>query len=127
MLVLRITTLSMKLSGVFLAICISLSFSVVAQPVWSPAKRAELEMEWMRDSLHLTAAQEKKVNPVATNFQKQMDAASGAEKKQQELMRKKDAAMRRILNREQYKLYYRREQEIRSRPKPDRGGKHQAY
>ncbi len=84
-------------------------------------------MEWMRDSLHLEPAQEKKVRPISIDFQKQMDLASGSEQKQHELMRKKDAAMKHILNHEQYKLYYRREQEIRARPKPDRGGKHQAY
>ena len=84
-------------------------------------------MEWMRDSLHLTPVQEKKAGSVVLNFQKQMDGASGSEKKQHELMRKKDVVMQRILNPEQYKLYYRREQEIRSRPKPNHTGKHQAY
>ncbi len=117
----------MKRIGILLAVCIWLSLSGYAQPVWSPEKRAQMELEWMRDSLRLTPVQEKKARPVSVNFQKQMDGADGAEKKQQDLMRKKDAAMKRILNGEQYKLYYRREQEIRSRPKPDRSGKRQAY
>ena len=117
----------MKLSGSLLAICLWFSFSAAAQPVWSPQKRAQIEMEWMRDSLHLTPVQEKKAGSVVLNFQKQMDGASGSEKKQHELMRKKDVVMQRILNPEQYKLYYRREQEIRSRPKPNHTGKHQAY
>ncbi len=117
----------MKLGGFFLIACLWFSFSGMAQPVWSPGKRADMEMEWMRDSLHVTPAQEKRISPTTANFQKQMDETNGSAKKQNELMRKKDATMRHILNREQYKLYYRREQEIRSRPKPNRGGGRQAY
>ena len=117
----------MKLRGLLLVVCSWFSFPVAAQPVWSPEKRAEMEMEWMRDSLRLTPTQAKKAHPVSLNYQKKMAETGGSKTKQHDLMQKKDGAMKHILNPEQYKVYYRREEEIRSRPEPSHSGKRQAY
>ena len=117
----------MKLSGCLVVLFLFCSLAVMAQPVWSPGKRSEMEMEWMRDSLHITPRQEQKAAPVSLHFQEQMDKSNGAEKTQHDLMRKKDAAMKSVLNREQYKKYYRREKEIRLRPKVKPDPRHQAY
>ncbi len=101
--------------------------SVIAQPVWSPGKRSEMEMQWMRDSLHITTPQAQKASQVSLHFQEQMDNAAGSDKRQHVLMQKKDAAMKSILTKVQYKKYYRREKEIRSRPKQTTDNRHKAY
>ena len=112
--------LQMKLRYLLLILCASASITSFAQPVWSPQKRSEMEMEWMRDSLHLTPAQQQKASPVSLRFQQQLDNAHGSSKKEQAAMKKKDAAMRSIFTSAQYKKYYRREKQIRALPKPDR-------
>ena len=81
----------------------------------------------MQDSLHLTTEQMQKVNPVLLNYQKNIDLSGNAVKKNKALMQHKDAEMKTILNKEQYKKYYRREKQIRAIPKPNHSGPHQPY
>ena len=98
-----------------------------AQPVRSPKARADADARWMHDSLHLSSQQFSKVQPVLLNYQQQMDESSNDAKKQSTLMAKKDADIKPILNRWQYKVYYRREEQIRALPKRDPGARHQPY
>ena len=86
-----------------------------------------MEMEWMRDSLKITPAQERKAGPVSLKYQRQKDDAHGSVKKEQAAMKKKDAALKTILTPGQYKVYYRREKQIRALPKRKHNGQHQAY
>jgi len=86
-----------------------------------------MEMEWMRDSLHLTPAQVPRATVVSGNYQQQMDNAHGSTKKERAAMKRKDAAMKKILTSAQYKKYYRREKQIRALPKPNHTGQRQAY
>ena len=117
----------MKPHNLLFIILLLYSATSFAQPAWSPARRSEMEMGWLRDSLHLTPAQEAKAGPVTITYQQQMDNAHGSPKKERAAMKKKDAAMKSILTASQYKTYYRRERKIRSLPKPDRTGQHRAY
>ena len=117
----------MKLHTSLLILFLLCSIASFAQPVWSPQVRATREARWMQDSLHLTAEQLQKANPILLNYQQQMDKNSGDDKKQHQLMKGKDAALKAILDKEQFKKYYRREEQIRALPKPNRSGPHQAY
>jgi len=81
----------------------------------------------MQDSLHLTTEQMQKVSPVLLNYQQKVDLSGNAVKKNKALMQHKDAEMKAILNKEQYKKYYRRENQIRALPKPNHSGLHQPY
>ncbi len=89
-----------------------------AQPVWSPAVRSEREMQWMKDSLHLTKLQVEKITPISLDYQRNMDKAAQPDyatrgKRQHPLMRQKDAEMKAILTKKQFDKYYRRELLIR--------------
>ena len=103
------------------------TFASNAQPVRSPKARATAESQWMQDSLHTTAAQMEKINPILLNYQQQMDQNYGNDKKQKDLMQEKDSSLKGILSKEQYKIYYRREEQIRALPKRNHTGPHQPY
>ena len=127
MLILLLHINIMKPGNFLLVLILVCSVAVSAQPVWSPQVRAKKDAEWMHDSLHMTPAQMEKANPILLNYQQEMDQTGGSAVKSHELMKKKDAAMKSILNKEQYKKYYRREKQIRAIPKPNYKGPHQPY
>jgi len=106
-----------------------LLFSVVshAQPVHSPKARAEAETQWMQDSLHLSSSQLSKVQPILLSYQQQIDLNSSDSNRQHALMSEKDHDLKAILDKKQYKIYYRREKQIRALPKRDPNARHQAY
>ena len=90
------------------------SFVAMGQPVMSPERRAELETEWMRDSLHATPAQVKKIAIITVNYQQEIDKLiSKTGKLAQKLWAKKDAELKKTLNKMQYQRYYKRELQIR--------------
>lgn len=112
-----------------LLLCSSVSF---AQPRWSPGVRAERETQWMRDSLHLPEDKLEKVSEISLTYNRRMDSVNDIggkikEKSQQKLMRKKDADIKALLNKEQYQKYYKREQMIRQREKIQYKGRYQPY
>ena len=117
----------MKLYRLLPAMFVLFSFASYAQPVWSPGKRAEMEEQWMQDSLHITPAQLQKISPVVLRYQQEKDKAKDSDKRQQQLIREKDKAVKAILDKDQYKLYYRREKRIRAMPKRVYTGGHQPY
>ena len=70
----------------------------------------------MQDSVHINADLASKINSISLTYQQQMDKAAempDKNKKQDKLMHKKDAAFKKILNKEQYQRYYKRESMIR--------------
>ncbi len=110
----------MKLISTTVFLFLFWSFASVAQPAFSPEVRSERDLQWMKDSLHITPAQAEKLNHINLNFERNMDKANDPpdnrlkEKKQKQLMRKKDADIKVILNNERlYQTYYRREKEKR--------------
>ena len=110
-----------------LVVCLFCTMISFAQPVWSTGKRSEMEMGWLRDSLHLTPTQAQKAGSVSLTYQEQMDKAHGSAKKEKAAMKKKDSGMKSILTTEQFKAYYRREKQIRALPRPKNNGIHQPY
>ncbi len=106
----------MKLSQlILLLLCTAMSY---AQPRFSPEVRAENEARWMRDSLKLPAAKVKKAGRISLVYNRRMDSVNSLqqddkEKMKQELMRKKDADIKRLLTKLQYQKYYRRESALR--------------
>lgn len=90
-----------------------------AQPRMSPGLRADRETEWMRDSLHISNEQAKKVNAISLKYNEEMDKFGALPpkqkaKKQKPLMSRKDADIKNVLcNEAHYKMYMRREKEIR--------------
>jgi len=106
----------MKLSQlIILLLCASEAYS---QPRWSPEVRAENEARWMRDSLKLPGAKVKKAGSISLIYNRRMDSVNSLqqedkEKMKQELMRKKDADIKRLLTKLQYQKYYRRETSLR--------------
>ncbi len=110
--------------GYLLVIFLFSTFLSFAQPVYSPERRAELETEWMRDSLNATPAQVKKISRIALDYQRNIDKVinkSGTVAKK--LWAKKDAQLKTILNKKQFQRYYTREKRIRelAKIKPIRG------
>jgi len=101
--------------------------SSYAQPVRSPKARADAEAHWMHDSVHLTPAQMSKIQPILLNYQQQMDNSGKDDKKQHALMAGKDRDIKKILDQRQYKIYYRREEQIRALPKRDPNARRQPY
>ena len=117
----------MRLNQFLLFILLFCTLASNAQPVWSPKVRATREAQWMQDSLHITTGQLEKAKPILLTYQQKMDQNNGNDKKQKELMHEKDRSLKDILDKEQYKKYYRREQQIRSLPKRPLSGPHQPY
>ena len=108
--------LKMKPFVVVLFALLLLGFASYAQPRWSPEVRSQREIQWMQDSLHITAAQLNRINGISLSYQQDMDNAAavpGKIKKQASLMRNKDAKMKTILNKKQYSRYFKREQLLR--------------
>ena len=89
------------------------SYASVAQPVWSPEVRADRENKWMQDSLQLSGEKLARAHDISLNYYRQLDRFSNNEKLQEKVMKKKDANMKPMLNKEQYQTYYRREKEQR--------------
>jgi hypothetical protein len=81
----------------------------------------------MQDSLHISPEQLEKVKPVLLNYQLAMDSSYGDDKKQAQVMKEEDRSLKSILDKEQFKKYYRREEQVRSLPKRPRSGPHQPY
>ena len=112
----------MKLSTIFILSLLFLSFASDAQPMYSPQVRAERETKWMHDSLHLPEKKLAKVEQISLVYHQTMDsvndhAGKSKEKIKQSLMRKKDADIKALLSKEQYRRYYKREQLIRKQSK----------
>jgi hypothetical protein len=112
----------MKLSTIFLFALLLSSAISVGQPRYSPQVRAERETTWMRDSLHLPENKLVKVMNISLTYNRAMDsvndhAGRNKDKIQQKLMHKKDADFKALLNKEQYKRYYKREELIRKQEK----------
>jgi len=96
--------------------------AALAQPRWSPEVRAKRETQWMVNTLHLSPDRVNKISEISMEYYRQMDIANklpGKQKdtKQKQLMRKKDADMKSLLDKEQYQQYYSREMELRRRDK----------
>ena len=92
------------------------SLGVIAQPRYSPEVRSEREIKWMQDSIHVSPTQLEKIKSISLKYQQEMDKAAdqpNKKKNQEKLMQKKDAQMRRLLNKPQYNRYIRREEMIR--------------
>jgi len=107
-----------SLASGLLGLLLLCSMGLHAQPRYSPQVRSDREVHWMQDSLHISDAQLKKITAISLPYQQQMDAAANdpaKKKKQARLMRKKDVAMKSILDEEQYRRYIAREAEIRRR------------
>lgn len=99
------------------------SLESFAQPAWSPEVRSEREMQWMKDSLHISDKQYKKISAISLGYQQEMDKAAlpannrTKDKTQKKLMQKKDSELKSLLTNAQYQKYYRREKQIRQQAK----------
>ena len=114
-------------SAHFILAILLFTITSYAQPVHSPKYRADAETQWMQDSLHLSAEQLTKVKPIVLYYQQHMDQNSSDTKRQHALMSLKDRDLKAILDKKQYKIYYRREKQIRALPKRDPNARHQPY
>ena len=106
----------MKLTNCILVLLFLLPFAAFAQPRYSPEVRSKKEMQWLQDSVHINADQANKINGISLTYQQQMDKAAELPdkiKKQDKLSKKKDAALKKILTKDQYQRYYKREAMIR--------------
>jgi hypothetical protein len=117
-----------KLPLLLLLVC--LWSTTLAQPLYSPGERARRDKEWVTDSLHVTPEQAEKIYNISLDYNQKKDVAAQNPKQKQKkwalLMRKKDAAVKSVLNNEeQYKKYMRREKEIRRRESIIYKGPHQ--
>jgi len=93
-----------------------------AQPRFSPQVRAEREVKWMQDSLHLSESKLHNIMAISLTYNNAMDsiaehAGKNKDKAQAKLMKKKDAQIKALLTKQQYQRYYRREQMIRMQDK----------
>jgi len=100
--------------SLFALIITSLSLGAAttfAQPVYSPEKRAKLEVQWLQDSLGITPQQATKAGSISLTYNRQMDKAAdmkeaAAKKSRQKVIRqKKNIAMKALLTDEQYQHY----------------------
>ena len=120
----------MRLTSGILFLLAFCSVTAFAQPRYSPAVRAEREAQWMSDSLHITPDQSKKVEVVSLSYNQEMDKTvelkgKKKDKARERIMNKKDAGMKAILTKQQYKIYYSREKQGRKAQKPEPKGPHQ--
>ena len=95
-------------------------FAAHAQPRWSPGVRSQREIKWMQEALHITPGQLSRISGISLGYQQEMDKAAASpdrSKKQARLMRQKDSGLKAILDKEQYREYYKREQAIRKQDK----------
>jgi Spy/CpxP family protein refolding chaperone len=86
-----------------------------AQPRYSPGVRAKREIQWMQDTLHLTQEQANKITAISIDYERNMDKASHSPEKskiQNMLVRKKNKAIKPVLNDDQYQKYLEREKMI---------------
>lgn len=103
---------------VLLLLLTGASLITFAQPVYSPAERARRDKQWVTDSLHLSQQQAEKFYGISLDYNQKMDSAAQnpktKKKKQQQLMARKDAKVKALLNDHAlYQRYMRREKEIR--------------
>ena len=106
----------MKLSKYILVLLFLMPFTSFAQPRYSPEVRSKKEIQWLQDSVHITADQTSKISGISLTYQQQMDKAAELPdkiKKQDKLSKKKDAAYKKILTKDQYQRYFKRESMIR--------------
>ena len=117
----------MKLKSGVVFLFLFCSIISYAQPRWSPEVRAKRESQWMQDSLRLNPEQVNKITTINLDFQRNMDKAANTPEKnktQKQLMRKKNEAMKAILNKEQYPKYLKREKQIRKQEQIQYKGPH---
>lgn len=95
-----------------------------AQPRYSPEKRAEKEVKWIHDSLHVSDVKLKKIKDILLAYNRKADSINDAggkykERNQQKLRKKKNTDIRSLLTKEQYSRYYKREQLVLAREVKD--------
>jgi hypothetical protein len=105
-----------QLTIIFFALLFSISSN--AQPRWSPEVRAERETQWLKDSASISPEQSAKIHKISLTYHQKMDKVAELRsktkaKQKAALMRKKDADMKKILTKEQYRKYYRQEKKLR--------------
>ena len=84
----------------------------------------------MQDSLRITPDQLGRIGKLSLNYQRRMDKSADLPdktKKQSRLMQKKDAEMKAILDKVQYRKYFNREQLIRKQDTITYKGTHQPF
>ena len=120
----------MNIKFFILCCLLGLSYQSFAQPVYSPEVRAKNEVSWMKDSLALPQDKLDKISKISLDYNQNMDKASelpGKAKAQQKLMKKKDAAIKVLLDKTQYQKYCKKEKMIRDRGKIIYKGNRQPY
>ncbi len=120
----------MKLKILIVSCLLITSFSAMAQPRYSPEVRAKNEVSWMKDSLALSKEKLDKISKISLDYNLNMDKASdlpGKDKAQQKLMKKKDAAIKSLLNKTQYQKYCKKEKMMRDSEKVIYKGNRQPY
>ncbi len=116
-----LTTINNRLKSVLKFSCIIAviflsALTSFAQPRWSPEVRSNREIQWLKDSLHITDAQLNKISSISLTYQQEMDKAANLpdkKKRQAKLIKQKDAQMKAILDHSQYFRYFKREELIR--------------
>jgi hypothetical protein len=110
-----------------IALCVFLisAHVAVAQPVWSPEVRAQRENKWMSDNMHLSHEKLRRAYGISLDYYRQLDKYVNNQKMQETVMHKKDAEMKPLLTKEQYRQYYQREEDLRQKMKVKYTGPHQ--
>ncbi len=122
----------MKLRTRFLCIFSLLSLVSTAQPEWSPAVRAERDTAWLKDSLHLDPAKLQKSYTLSVAYHTSKDKAKqtggkNKDKNVRKLEQARDADFKKLLTKEQFARFYRREQMARKREKIKYDNQHRPY
>ena len=122
----------MKLRNLFLCLFLLLSVASTAQPEWSPGARAEQDTTWLRDSLHLDAAKLQKSYSLSVVYHTSKDKAKQAGGKNKDrnvrkLEQNRDADFKKLLTKDQFARFYRREQMARRREKIKYDNQHRPY
>ncbi len=122
----------MKLRSILLCLFLSLGIVAVAQPEWSPAVRAERDTAWLKDSLHLDAAKLEKAYTLSLAYHTSKDKAkqTGGKNKDKnihKLEQARDSDFKKMLTKEQFIRFSRREQLARKRKTIKYNGKYRPY
>ena len=118
-----------KSGGIFILL-FALFFAAKGQPAYSPRERANRDITWMQDSLHVNQEKSAKLLEIEVTYYTAMDKTNQQTtqiraKTQARLIRKKDTAIKALLDKEQYIKYYVREKQIRAKAKLHYNGTHQ--
>ncbi len=111
------------LIGTFLIFMTGKIFAQDVETKLSPEERARFQTEWMKQNLSLSEDQLAQIEPLNLKYAKKMEEVKtisgkiGKLKKAKAIMDEKDGQLKKILTKDQFKIYLEKREEIRDKMK----------